>query len=262
MKGRFGPGIALGLLLALFAPGGAWAHGPAEAALKVAYLERPPYYWTDNGQPAGFLLLLTRKIFDLAGISAAFTPAPPNRILSDLRADRLPLCSIGWFKNPERESYAKFSLPIYRDRPLVILTSRDRAASFRQHDRLQDVFADPFLVLARVASFSYGETVDRLLERVPARNLTVSTAQSVLPRLILEGRVSYMLVAPEEVPTLLRSAGVDPEKFVQLTMRDIPAGNLRHLIFSARVSDETLRKVNAAIKVLTDQDALLSPEPR
>mgnify|MGYP004705633579 CR=1 FL=1 len=43
-------------------------------------------------------------------------------------------------------------------------------------------------------------------------------------------------------------------------MRDTPAGNLRHLIFSARVSEDMLRKVNAAIKVLTDQEALLSPE--
>ena len=99
-----------------------------------------------------------------------------------------------------------------------------------------------------------------MLEKIPARNLTVSSAQSVLPRLIIEGRVSYMLVAPEEVPTLLRSAKVDPGLFVQLTMRDIPAGNLRHLIFSAGVHENSLRKVNAAIKVLTDQEALFSPE--
>lgn len=262
MKGRLGPGLAfaLPLLLVLFGPALAEERDSALADIKVAYLERPPYYWTDNGQPRGFLLELTQRIFSLAGIKAIYAPAPPNRIIADLRENSQPTCSIGWFKNPERESYAKFSLPIYRDKPLVILTSKDRVASFRQHDRLQDVFADPSLVLARVASFSFGEAVDGMLEEIPARNLTVSSAQNVLPRLILEGRVSYMLVAPEEVSTLLRSAGVDPGLFVQLTMMDIPAGNLRHLIFSAGVNEETLSKVNSAIKVLTDQDSLFSPE--
>lgn len=260
MKASLGPGLVLGLLLVLLAPFFVWALDSAEPDIKVAYLERPPYYWTDNGQPRGFLLELTQRILRLAGIRTAYAPAPPNRIIADLREDREPICSIGWFRNPERERYARFSLPIYRDRPLVILTTKDRAANFRNHDRLQDVFGDPSLVLAQVASFSFGEAVDGLLEKTPARSLTVSSGQSVLPRLILEGRVSYMLVAPEEVPTLLQSANVDPGLFVQLTMRDTPAGNLRHLIFSARVSEDMLRKVNAAIKVLTDQEALLSPE--
>lgn len=260
MKARRGPGIALALVLALLAPGLARAQGATETDIKVAYLERPPYYWTDNGRPRGFLLELTRKVFDLAGIRAAYAPVPPNRIIADLRENSRPVCSIGWFKTPERESYATFSLPIYRDRPLVILTSRDRAAAFRSHDRLEEVFADPSLVLARVASFSFGQRVDSMLEEHPARSLTVSSTQSVLPLLILEGRVSYMLVAPEEIDTLLHSAGVDPALFVQLRMHDIPAGNLRHLVFNRGVPDEVMRKVNAAIRVLTDQDALHAPE--
>jgi len=260
MKARLGPWPALALLLAMFAPGLAWAQESAEPDIKVAYLERPPYYWTDNGHPRGFLLELTKKIFALAGITASYAPVPPNRILAELRENKAPTCSIGWFKNPERESYAKFSLPIYRDKPLVILTTKDRAGNFRVHDSLEDVFRDSSLVLAQVASFSLGETVDRLQKQILVRNLTVSSSQSVLPRLIQEGRASYMLVAPEEVPTLLRSANVDPELFVQLTIQDIPAGNLRHLIFSANVTEEALRKVNAAIRVLTDQDALFSEE--
>ena len=124
MKGRFGLGLALGLLLALLATGLAWAQKSTEPDIKVAYLERPPYYWTDNGHPRGFLLELTQRIFNLAGIKATYAPAPPNRIIADLRENREPICSIGWFRNPERESYSRFSLPIYRDRPLVILTNQ------------------------------------------------------------------------------------------------------------------------------------------
>ncbi len=266
MKTCFQPGQPLlrhllTLLLTLLGASAAGATEPGPLDLKVVYLERPPYYWTENGQPRGFLLELTQKIFERAGITASYMPVPPNRILAELRENKFPACSIGWFKNPERESYAQFSLPIYRDRPLVLLTTKDRAGNFRRHDRLEDVFRDPTLVLAQVDSFSLGETVDRLQKQILVRNLTVSSSQSVLPRLILEGRASYMLVAPEEVPTLLRSANVDPEHFTTLTMADIPTGNLRHLIFSAAVPMEALDRINAAIRVLTDQDALLAQDP-
>ena len=255
------PGTALlFLLLALPAQEAGSTLAWAEETMKVAYLERPPYYWTQNGQPKGFLLELTQHIFKLAGIDAVYMPVPPNRIISELRTNTSPICSIGWFKNHERESFARFSLPIYRDRPLVVLTTKDRAEYIRQYDRLEDIFRDTSLVLAIMDSFSLGEELDQLQKMILPRTLTISTTQSVLPRLIQEGRAAYMLVAPEEVPNLLRSANVDPELFVKLTMRDIPPGNLRHLIFNAGMPDDSLKSVNAAIMTLTDQDALLDKD--
>ena len=233
--------------------------GDKPEELRVLYLERPPYYWTENGRPTGFLMNLTRRILDEAGVSADYASVPAARILEVIRADRQPLCSIGWFRTPQRETFASFSLPIYRDRPLTLLTSRDKADLFDKHATLQDVFDDADLIMAQVASFSYGETIDRMLREILVRNLTVSTTQSVLPKLILHGRATYMLVAPEEVQTLLRSAGVDAERFVSLEMDDIPAGNLRHFMFSKSVPENIVRRINQAIETLTDQQAILHP---
>lgn len=229
--------------------------------LHVVYLERPPYYWTENGQPRGFLLALTRQILDRAGIQASFSQHPPNRIMEEIRSDQEPTCSIGWFKTPEREAFARFSLPIYRDRPLVLLTTADKAHLFSRHKTLRSVFADNALVMAQVASFSYGDAVDRMQKEVLVRSLTVSSSQKVLPKLILQGRASYMLAAPEEVPTLLRLAEVDADRFAVLTMEDIPAGNLRHLICSESVPASARERIDAAIAELTDQGALLNPKP-
>ncbi len=254
-------GLALLFLLtALLAQEAGSGRAWADDTMKVAYLERPPYYWTHDGQPKGFLLELTQHIFRLAGIEASYLPVPPNRIIAELRENKSSLCSIGWFKNHERESFARFSLPIYRDRPLVILTTKDKAERIRQYERLEDVFRDTSLVLATMASFSFGEEIDRLQRLILPRTLTISTTQSVLPRLILQGRAAYMLVAPEEIPNLLGSANVDPKLFVELTMRDIPPGNLRHLIFNAGVPEDIMSSVNAAIMVLTDQNALLDKD--
>lgn len=239
---------------------------PAAAAgnavdLHVVYLERPPYYWTEKGQPRGFLLGLTRQILERAGVAASFEQHPPNRIMEEIRNNRSQVCSIGWFKTTERESFALFSLPIYRDRPLVLLTTEETAPQIRRHRTLRDVFADTSLIMAQVASFSYGEAVDALLKEVNVRSLTVSSSQKVLPKLILQGRASYMLVAPEEIPTLLRLAEVDSDRFISLDMEGIPAGNLRHLIFSRSVPESTVALINSAIADLTDQNALRNPKP-
>ena len=238
--------------------------GPAqagEADLHVVYLERPPYYWTDNGTPRGFLLELTQRIFALAGVSADYTPHPPNRILDEVRNDSLHICSIGWFRTPERETFASFSLPIYRDRPMVLLTTVENAERVSRHRTLREVFSDSSLIMAQMASFSYGEAIDRLQRETLVRNLTVTTSQKVLPRLILQGRASYMLVAPEEISVLLRSAEVDPARFASVSVEDIPAGNLRYLMFSRSVSGSIRDRINSAIGVLTDQNALLNPQP-
>lgn len=226
---------------------------PAQAFLTVAYLERPPYYATVNGQPSGFLVELTKKILDTAGVQATFIPLPPNRILDEVRENRRPFCSIGWFKTPERTSFATFSLPIYQDKPLVVLTTVELSALVSRHRSLNDLFRDHDLIMAQVASFSYGEAVDTMRTASGVRTLTVPTTQSVLPRLIAENRAAYMLVAPEEVSNLLRSSEIDEGRFVTLTMDDIPSGNFRHLIFTKHVPEETVAAINAAIRVHVSQ---------
>ena len=245
------------LLALLLIPMGVEAGGDPE--LKVAYLERPPYYWTEEGQPRGFLLDLTRHILEQANVPASFAPLPPSRILEEIRNDHALWCSIGWFRTPERETFAKFSLPIYRDRRLVLLTTRDKTELFGGHRTLREVFLDRSLIMAQMASFSYGAFVDALQQDTLARSMTISTTTNVLPRLIAQNRAHYMLLAPEEVATLLASAEADPGLFVTLELDDIPPGNLRYLMFSRCVPDETIARIDTAIAALTNQEAILDP---
>lgn len=246
------------LLALLLIPQGIAAGGDPE--LKVAYLERPPYYWTENGQPQGFLLDLTRHILGQAGVQSSFVPLPPSRILEEIRHDQAPWCSIGWFRTQERETFAKFSLPIYRDRRPVLLTTKDKAELFGGHRTLREVFLDRTLIMAQMASFSYGTFVDALQQETLARTMTISTTTNVLPRLIARNRAHYMLLAPEEVATLLASAELDPDLFVTVELDDIPLGNLRFLMFSRCVPDDTVARIDTAIVALTNQKALLDPD--
>ncbi|HOS97579.1 MAG TPA: transporter substrate-binding domain-containing protein [Deltaproteobacteria bacterium] len=222
-------------------------------ALTVSYLHRPPYYYTDkDGNPSGFLVELTRDILRDAGIEVVWKELPPNRIMLEIRKRGALHCSIGWFRTQEREAYAKFSIPIYQDKPLVIMTTTENARLFSSHTVLSEVFSDTSLVLATVSSFSYGDYVDRLLRTHCPRMHVVSTDRSVLTRLIKMRRASYLLTAPEEVDTLIASAGLARDDFILIPMKDLPSGMMRHLMFSLDVGDDILAKVNASIRKITE----------
>lgn len=222
--------------------------------LTVSYLERPPYYHTRQGRADGFLIELSKRIFQDAGVEVVFEMMPPKRIMMELKNADNVHCSVGWFKKPEREEFAKFSLPIYRDRPVVILTTKKQKQMFARHETLRDVFLDKSLIMATMSAFSYGSYIDGLRKDVFPKTHEISSRQNLLPKLIMKGRAAYMLTAPEEVETLVRSAGLDPDDFVAITMPDIPAGNRRYLIFTRGVSDDMIKKINISVRKFVDQD--------
>ncbi|MDO4767198.1 MAG: transporter substrate-binding domain-containing protein [Pseudomonadota bacterium] len=229
--------------------------------LTVAYFDHPPYSYAENGQAAGILVDLTRNILKEAGIPATFVSMPPNRILEKIRSGRKDFCAVGWFKTPERERYASFSLPIYRDRGMVILTTARKAPKLRRHSTLRSLFKDHSLTLGQVEALSLGESVDQLRKETRVPTLPVTTRQGVLLRLIALNRASYMLAAPEEVSALLQAADVPSEQFTILSMDGMPWGNLRYLMYSSNISPGMLDRINAAISNLVEIQSLL-PEGR
>ncbi len=225
------------------------------APLTLSYFERPPYYYTEAGQATGFLLELTRSIFQDAGLETEFKSLPPNRIMREIKQHHNAHCSIGWFKNPERETYAKFSLPIYQNKPVVLLTTKKQRALFASYKTLRQVFADKALTMATLKAFSYGAVIDRLIEEGAPRTRVISGQQNLLPKLLMKGRASYMLTAPEEIDMLIRSAELQTDAFIVVTMEDIPTGNKRYLMCNQAVGNSVIEKINRSILKLTRQNS-------
>lgn len=229
------------------------ATGMATAAepLTVSYFERPPYYYTDTvGEPGGFLLERTRNILRQAGVEAKFLALTPYQILYVLRHAMVPHCSIGWFKNAQREQFAKFSEPIYRNRDLMLLTTKAQLPRFSDLKTLRAIFSDRHLTMARMGGFSYGSYVDDLLEKLTPKTLFLAGEQGCLLRAVAAQRASYMLVAPEEIDTLIGLTGLSAGAVVAIPLADVPAGNLRYLMCNRAVTDETLERLNQAIDKL------------
>jgi len=218
----------------------------AEEPLTVYYMERPPYYVTENGQARGTLNAIAEKVLTAAAIPYRFDVLPAKRILEILAQPDAYACSVGWFKTPEREAYARFSRPIYQNRPILPLARRDAAVAM-QGMNLDDILADKRFVLGALDGFSYGTGLDARIAEAGSRVYRFSGTQKQLVRMLAAGRIDYMLVSPEETPLLLADAGITPDMLSLVEVDKAEPGNLRHLMCSKAVPEETMRRMNEAI---------------
>lgn len=242
--------VLLGLLLF---PAVCAAADESSYRLRVYYLEFPPYYYTNaEDEPDGFLLNRAKAIFEEADIEPVWEPMPAKRILQELHSSS-PAASIGWFKTPNRETYARFSLPIYRNKPLEVLHLARNSGDFENKRSLGDVLRDRNLELGVLEGYSYGYFVDSCLLRDKPRVRYVVGEYAQLVGMLGLGRFDYILVSPEETQQLVAYTDMSTDEFCMKKMEDIPDGNLRFLMFSQGVPQEMLDKVNQAI---TDLDIL------
>lgn len=219
----------------------AWADAP----LLVTYPERPPYYYTEAGVPQGTLLLMAWRIFEEAGIPVALSSRPPARVLNEVAQGSPPSCSIGWFKNAERERFGRFSLPFFHDRPLRLVVHSDRLADFRRFPSLSDVLASrPRIGI--VAGFSYGLMHEQLLGAARER---VDRVEQLM-RMVAAGRIDLALVNEMEFEYFKEREGVGRLPLQTLSFPDAPAGNARHVICSRSVPPATLERIDQAIRRL------------
>ena len=216
--------------------------------MTISYFERPPYYYTaKNGRPEGFLLNKVVGIMEQAEVEARLLSLTPNQILYVVRHAVSPHCSIGWFKNSQREEFAKFSRPIYQDKPVLLLIRKSGQERIGKDHTLAAIFANSSLIFARNIHYSYGDYIDGLLrEKEPESYLTVKGQASLIQAIAADDR-KYILVAPEEAATLIRRASYRQEDFALVPLADVPVGNKRYLMCSQSVSDELLERINQAI---------------
>jgi polar amino acid transport system substrate-binding protein len=228
----------LGLLLTALAT--------AAEPLPVYYIEKPPYYHSEQGKPAGFLLERARAIFRKADIAVVFESRPSKRIQMKLALEREAACSIGWFKTEQRSAYAWFSRPIYRDRPMVVLTRTTLAEQVKAHENFAALLKSP-LHLGLIDGYSYG-ALDALLAKADHNSITAAPTQNVL--MLVAERIDYTLVDERELPHILAEVDMSDASLTQLSMPDLPAGQLRYLMCSKEVDRILRERIDQAVLAL------------
>ncbi|WP_158274206.1 ABC transporter substrate-binding protein [Chromobacterium sp. Panama] len=219
----------------------------AEQLLSLQYRDKPPYSYSQNGKPAGFLLERTIEILHRAAVPAEFEEVPAKRILSNIQANKKLICSPGWYKTPEREAFALFSSAIHQDKPHLILANVKSAKNIQKLGTLKALFASHEFKLGKVSGVSYGTELDAMVDHAAAAVMDSTVTPGELAQMIVSQRADYMLIDVEDYKFLLQKKEIDSTKLTILTFKDIPEGLKRYIMCSKQASPELMQRIDQSI---------------
>lgn len=245
-----------GGLAALLWPIWAAALEPQEQPVTLHYVVRPPYMMLQGDALVGLTGGPSFQAFKLAQLPVRIEETPFARQLRVLKENSGKDCMIGMFWKAEREAFGVYSKPVYQDQPQLVLAAAGHQQRFKHHASIEDLFKDHSLRLLVKLGYSYGATLDALIERLQPRRRTTPDENLQMIRQIKMGMADYMLIAPEEAAAAVEAAGFDPADFVQLRYAAMPPGEHRHLLCSKNLPVEQMRRLDAAIKKITDKAAV------
>lgn len=218
-----------------------------EPKVTFNFEDRPPFLIQDKGALVGGLagkpVLAT---FVGAGIPLEWSFVPFKRQINNIQGNVGQHCMVA-FKTPEREAFAKFTLPIFRDGATVALT-RSNNDDLNKNETLRGTFGKRQQFLIAKDGRSNGKVIDALIDELRPSTTVVSAGNSSILKMILVKHGDYMLVAPEEVEGMIKAAGLSQSDFKVVTLTDAPPGETRHIMCSKTMPDELINKLNLVIK--------------
>lgn len=230
----------LGLALALAPP------LAASQAITVAWRDKPPYHYLDNGIEKGVLLLRAHQVFAAAGLRAHFVREPSKRIWANFQGGQRNYCSIGWYRLPEREELAQYSVPFHADPPHAVLVAPGAVAAVAAHPTLASLLADRKMVLGVADGVSYGAELDALIRGSANQVQRRTVDPEALMRMIVAGRFSYMFADVDDW-NHWRAHDASMKDIVQREFPDMPRGQLRYIVCSKDVAPAVMARINKAI---------------
>jgi hypothetical protein len=222
------------------------AAASADPALTLYYHERQPYSAKQSdGSVRGITADIADKALKAAGIPYVWEDIPSARQLEVIKRNEGPACGLGWFKRPDREAFAKFTVAIYHDLPTIVVARADDTR-FAGTPTLDTLFRDKTLTLLTKTGYSYGAEIDAKIAS-EAPNLRRDPSDNrIMLGMVGHKRVDYMIMAEEEAKDLL----ADPElgKSVAIYhLGDAPPGEYRYLMCSQSVPDALIARMNQVI---------------
>ena len=218
------------------------------AAIIVHFHQRRPFYISDD-TVHGLVIDPIAMAFKTAGIPYVWQETPARRQLDIIERNEDESCAAGWFKTPEREAYAKYTLPIYQDKPFVAVARADNEY-LAEAETLDRVLHERRLQLLVKEGYSYGRFIDEKLKAFDPRRITTTAENQNILKMIENYRADYSFMTEEEAEDLLTSPEAKAGTFRIVRFSDMPAGGKRYIICSQKVGREIIARLDAAIRAL------------
>jgi len=222
----------------------------AADVITVYYFHRPPYYTTlDDGDVSGFLMGITILFLDEADISYQFEECAVKRILVNVETEK-QTCSVGWFKNEEREKKYKFTEPIYQNKPIIAIVNKAKRNLLSGSPDIVQILNSE-LKLIVIDGFSYGDYIDsNIREYDPEITKAMESPQNII-KMIAFGRADYTFLAPEEAGWIINSDEYLTENLDIVKIEGAPEGNFRYLLFNNDTDPSLIEKIDEAIRKIS-----------
>lgn len=218
----------------------------AQEVISLLYNERAPYQITHNdGTVSGLTATPIQHAFNQANLQVQWKLIPANRQLMMIIENKEKVCGVGWFINDNRKTFAKFSKPIYRDKPTVAIANQ-RFAPFSK-DHFIDLIKNKNITILVKEKYSYGTFIDSLLVSYGVKTVTTTTENIGMVKMIKAGRADVMLTSEEEADYFFNATNLDANNFILMKFKDAPKGEFRHLMCSKNISDALMQKINIGI---------------
>lgn len=215
--------------------------------ITLLYNERVPYLVTSpEGDVSGLTATPATEAFQKANIDYAWEKVPSKRQMNRLKSNAKRECAIGWFKNPDRETFAKYTKAIYQDKPTVGLALFSNTL-FKENEDLSEVLANKQIRLLVKDGYSYGKYIDTIIARHHP-NLIKTTAENLnMLAMLYVDRGDFMFVSAEEADSLIQASGHRKEEFKFIHFNGMPQGNKRYILCSQKVEDSVIESLNRVL---------------
>lgn len=220
-----------------------------QAAIVVHFHQRRPFYMSDGDKVHGLVIDPIALAFTTAGIPHVWQETPAKRQLDIIERNEDESCAAGWFKTPERETYARYTLPIYQDKPFVAIARADNEY-LGETETLDRVLRERRLQLLVKEGYSYGRFIDEKLKALDPRRITTTAENQNILRMIENYRADYSFMTEEEARDFMLSPEVKAANFKLVRFSDIPAGSKRYIICSRKVGEDFIARLDKAIRSL------------
>ncbi|WP_332852479.1 substrate-binding periplasmic protein [Duganella sp. S19_KUP01_CR8] len=232
----------LAFVLLEAAAAGAYAAGPA---LELHIVHRPPYLVVGpNLQVSGSTVEPVLRAVEKAHLDVVWREMPALRQLALLRKNSGKFCSVGWYKTPEREKFAKYSNPVSQDGPWVAVVS---SRFPRTAATVDGILSDAKMTVLVKEGFVYGSYLDDKFSTMKAARMTTAGETPQLFNMIAAGRADVIFAPKEEAEYYLAHGVMHAEQMRFITFKEMPQGYYRYLMCSLQVDDSDIARFNAAL---------------
>jgi len=226
------------------------AQARAADPLILGFVARPGLAEIIDGKPAGTYFPTAVAVAEKAGFAVTLQAVSQMRLMAQVQSGTPSYCAVGIFVTPERQTFSKFTLPIYRTPRFVVIATRGKDSDIRRHKTFMSLIADRQLRMGLIDGYSLGNTLDPLIAAMRGNvDRYVGTFDQGFAK-IQAGRFDYIIGFADEFDNWVGRTGASRDAFSKIDFPDVLDGVHRHLMCSRAVDDAVIERLNTAIQAL------------